>query len=246
MGLSLTIKTKQHVILTDCTYGNYEIQEAIGCSRQLLLKEKSGYGSLEGMDYLLSCSRYQILNESNIMDGIIYVKKNLGVIPGTMRKEKRKYEKELIREYENILKYLEQTSDYVFVNCTHISYEIKRNIQKLASMVVVNATQNIRDLNDFFSYPPEYISKALFCIGNYLEKDPENLQNIQRVYQLGNRWTGIIPYNKNFITAVEKGKALQFFRDYKLQSRDMNNSYFFRESFHMAEQLQKFKSWYSR
>ena len=110
-----------------------------------------------------------------------------------------------------------------------------------ADVIIVNVSQSETVLEEYFSMPSRYRSKSLFCIGNYIQEEPCNLKNIQRMYRIEGSEIGVIPYNTEFLSSLKKGKAVSFFSSHPVRARSYRNKDFFRESFRMADLIMQWE-----
>lgn len=244
-ALGITTLYKSSVVLAEIGFGQQKISKAITKKAESMVSEPFAYMDGEGMDYLMKRSKFHQLSEKNVSGGIVYVKDNLGYVPCANKQNKLLYELEFSKECGNILKQLNKMADFVFVDCNHVSEQVKIRTMDHADLIVVDVSQSERILDEYFSYPPAYHHKTLYCIGNYDEDDPCNVKNIQRLYRISNRKIMVLPYNVDFLSSLRKGKALSFFSSYGLKSRNQKNRQFFQEAFKVAEGIQNWEVEYA-
>lgn len=223
------------VIGMESGFGERGMEQAVDSRYESMVAEPFAYMDGEGMDYLLTSSSHGFLDEISAGDGVIYIRKNLGYVRSAVRKNRMVYEKELEQECQRILTTLANLADYVFINCSHSGEQVRRKIQKLADIVVVNVLQSGPVLDEYFSYPSEYQYKAMYCIGGYMGGEPYNLKNIQRLYRMGADDIGVIPYNAEFLSLLKKGRAFSFFENRHRNARYGSNRQFYNKTFQMAE-----------
>lgn len=240
-ALGITARDDSSVVFAELGFGRQKAVEAIGKKQEFMVKEPFAYMDGEGMDYLMKQSKFNHLSEKNAGAGIVYVKNNLGYVPCANKKNPLLYELEFSRECGNILKQLDKMADYVFVDCNHVSEQVRIQVMNYADLIVVDVSQTERILDEYFSYPPAYHHKSLYCIGNYDEEDPCNMKNIQRLYRITDKKIMVLPYNADFLLSLRKGKALSFFSASGLKSRYSKNREFFQEVFKMADGIQNWE-----
>lgn len=223
------------IILMESGFGTHQVEDALVGHAGGMVAEPFAYMDGEGLDYLIKRSRHNMLCEKTVGGGIVYVKNTLGYVPSAMKRNQAMYEMEFGRECENIITQLNKVANYVFIDCSGSSDTIRVKILKQADLVVVNTTQSAEILDEYFSCLPFYCYKSLYCIGNYISEEPFNLKNIQRLYRIGNRQIGMIPYNVEFLSAMHKGKILPFFENRPMRLRYHRNRHFFYELSKMAD-----------
>lgn len=236
-ALAIIQLRKKQVILVESGFGRHIVQNAVDKRVETMVREPFAYAEAEGMDYLLKRSQYQQLNESNVKEGVVFVTEKLGYVPSAMRKNRILYEEEFCAECQNILKMLDQTVDFVMVDCTNVAEQIRRRVEEKAQLIIVNVSQSERMLDEYFSTPELFRGKAMYCIGNYIREEPCNLKNIQRLYRIENQNIGVLPYNTEFLSSLNRGKVLQFFAEHPMKARRLRNKEFFNESFRLADQI---------
>lgn len=244
-ALALTQSREERIVLLQGEFGNYRIQEAVMGWKEQLVREPYAYMDGVGMDFLIKRSQYDMLDEQNVSEGIIYVRDNLAYVPGVLRKNRAGYEHEFQKECPNILRQLEKVADYVFVDCANVLPEAGRKIQEQADLVIMNLVQSKRVLDDYFMVPAAfpYRYKSMFCIGNYVKEEPCNVKNIQRLYRIEDQYMGIIPYNAEFLSSLKRGKAVHFFENRFVRSKYFGNQEFFHAAFQVADSIM---SWEER
>ena len=240
-ALAMTTEKKERVILLESGFGQHMVQDAVDTDTGMLVREPFAYMGGEGMDYLMKTSRYDMLSERNAAGGIVYVNDNLGYVPSAIRSNRMLYEAEFSRECQNILHQLDPLTDYVFVDCSYASEEIKRKIQAKAQLIVTNVSQSEKVLDEFFSCLPEVRHKAVYCIGNYMREEPCNLKNIQRLYRIDSAQIGVVPYNVEFLSSLQRGKAAAFFQNHMLRVQRERNRKFFREIHHLTKIIEEWE-----
>lgn len=236
-ALALTQLKKKRVVLVEGSFGQHIVQDAVDKRLETMVREPFAYMEAEGMDYLLKKSQYQQLNESSAKEGMVFVTEKLAYVPSAMRKNRLLFEEEFGAECQNIIKVLDRTTDFVMVDCSHTSECIRRRVEEKAQLIIVNVSQSERVLDEYFSSPELFRGKAMYCIGNYIREEACNLKNIQRLYRIENQNIGVIPYNTEFLSSMNRGKVLQFFAENSKRARHFRNRDFFLESFHMADQI---------
>lgn len=244
-GLAVQIRNQASVLMVQSGFGEHHVEEAIDKKNEVMIKEPFAYMEGEGMDYLMKKSSNNMLSEKTTSDGIVYVKENLGYVPGAVKKNRMMYEMEFSKQCKNILKELNKMADYILVDCTNASEPIKYKIQEEADLIIVNVSQQESVLDEYFSYPSSFRYKTAYCIGSYVGEEPCNLKNIQRLYRIDNKRIGIIPYNVEFQSALRKGKALTFFQNYPLRIRSYKNKDFFYELFKISEMILRWEEEHS-
>lgn len=236
-GLGVQTMKDVSVLMLESGFGKHHVEDAISKKTEIMVKEPFAYMEGEGMDYLMKKSSNHMLSEKNIGDGIVYVKEDLGYIPGAVKKSRMMYEMEFKKECQNILKELDKMADYIFVDCAHAADSVRQKIMEQADLIVVNVSQQEKVLDEYFSYPTALWNKTVYCIGNYIGEEPCNLKNIQRLYRIDNKQIGVIPYNVEFLASMRKGKALSFFQNYHLRARNYRNKEFFGELFKLSNMI---------
>lgn len=240
-GLALQMTKQASVLMLQSGFGEHQVEDAIAKKNEIMIKEPFAYMEGEGLDYLMKKSSNHLLSEKTTGDGIVYVKENLGYIPGAVKKNQMMYELEFSQECKNILKELDKMADYIFVDCTHAAETVKYKVQEEADLIIVNVSQQEKVLDEFFSYPSSFSYKTAYCIGNYVGEEPCNLKNIQRLYRIDNKRIGIIPYNVEFLSSLRKGKALSFIQNYPIKVKNYKNKDFFEELFKISNMIMQWE-----
>lgn len=128
-------------------------------------------------------------------------------------------DKEAIRAME----YLEQYSDYVFVDTASAPLGSSRKILQQSDFVVVNLYQNQQLLDHFFRNYSAIQERAFYLIGNYDEDSQLTRGEIMKRYQIPGCQIGVIPHNANFSDAISDGNLIPFLlKNYTCDDRSQN------------------------
>ena len=98
-----------------------------------------------------------------------------------------------------------------------------------ADIVVVNLSQDPKDIYDFFENYTSLKEKAVYIIGRYQPEKRWTRNRICYEYKIPRNKVGVIPYNVDFNDALENGK-LQHFLNYNYTGPvRLENDYFMRQ-----------------
>lgn len=211
-AIASSLRHNVKILLLDTSFGETTIQQSFMDSRCCMMKESVPYFNGIGIDYLIHTSKNNILNSETVREGMVPVRENLAYVPGTQSKNRDQYEQNLGLQCENIVSHLELQNDYIFLDCGNECSDINNKLLKLAHVVVVNLLQSKKDLDEFFQTRPFFFDKMIYLIGSYEADVKCNIAYIKHFYRIEDDCIGMIPDNEEYLSALQKGKALQYFK----------------------------------
>ncbi len=120
------------------------------------------------------------------------------------------FEYQFERDYQKIIRYLEQMSDYVMIDTASASLPSSRRILQQADLIVVNLCQNRQMLEHFFENYSEIRKKAFYILGNSDSQSEWCKQMVMKRFRIPYENVGVIPHNVQFADAMSDGKVISF------------------------------------
>ena len=210
VAITSVLNNKYKNLITQSHYNlnNFE-RPIIGTS----IKELSEQFADVGVDALARFQKTIPLNEEIIENCCIsLLSQRLNLLPGTTMLNEELFEKEMISAFPSILKASEEYHDIVFVDANSgRRNKITNKILEEADLIVVNHSQNISVIEDFFNNYSFDEKKTLYLIGNYNYQSKYNLRNLINSYKQFNKSNlAAIPYNVEYLDAQSSGEAIKF------------------------------------
>ncbi len=124
---------------------------------------------------------------------------------------------------------LEQFCDTVYIDTAVGNTLSSKIILEEADLIVVNLSQNLYILDDFFEHYQSLMKKSVFLLGNYTPESKYTRGYIIRKYHIPRDRVATIPYNVRFRDAVSNGSLISFLNNNYQCDRKNENYYFMRE-----------------
>jgi hypothetical protein len=177
-----------------------------------------------GIDALIRYCKYNALDQENFKNYTTTILKNkLDLLQGTAMTNKESFYSALGQMEDYILESALEYYDFVFSDAT-AGDSYSASLLAGADVIVVNLNQNKQVINDFFKDPiyKTYQEKCFFLMGKYDQASKYNRKNLIRQYDFNqknsfqkllgkNDMLGVIPYNVNYLDALNAGKVTDFF-----------------------------------
>lgn len=171
-------------------------------------------------------------------DSISLLEKRLALFPGTEKRSREVYEKDIEGIFKAILEEVAGCYDDVFIDVASGYNPFSKSVVESSDLTVVNLSQNIYVLQRYFNMPVE-TGKVQYLIGNYDSNSRYNLKNLQKLFQPLKHKTGVIPYNVEFVDAQNEGAVISFFLKNIDCSRESSNYEFIQSVKMMTELIEK-------
>lgn len=141
--------------------------------------------------------------------------------PGTHKKYAKEYIDTLIEKglyyvsrpvSQQIMERIEWNMDAVFVNLANRTDEEAKRMMKEADVLVVNLNQDEMSFDRFFRQYANLSARIVLLLGNYLEDAACNKSYLQNKYRISDEHIAVIPFNREFQLACEKGQIETYMR----------------------------------
>lgn len=171
-------------------------------------------------------------NSISLMD------RHLALFPGTEKKSREVYEKDIQDIFQAIINEVAGCYDDVFIDVASGYNEFSNSLIADADLTIVNLSQNIYVLQRYFNTP--HLNKnILYLIGNYDRNSRYNLKNLERMFPPLKKKTGVIPYNIEFVDAQNEGMVIPFFLKNIDCARESSNYEFIQSARRMAGLIER-------
>lgn len=203
--------------------------------RGYLDNEQAGL-SEHGIDALARFIKSNKLDKDNISNYTTSIlSKKLDLILGTSHTNKALYLRDLNTVIHQILNLAQAFYDLVFMDVSSGNNELSNKILAGSDIIIVNLSQNMNVINDFFENFTGDLGKCVFVIGRYDSNSKFNKKNLMRKYNIKKNLC-VIPYNIEFSDACSEGRAVDFFLK-NLQAKKDDLNYGFMEEVRNAVRL---------
>lgn len=167
-----------------------------------------------GMDSLLRAAKSNQLSSEDIHTYTkTLIDNRLYILPGTMRSDEKLFIKDLEESILEILYYSKTMYDFIFIDAGSSLNEVTDKILKAADIVVVNISQNVKVLEDFFSKRNwnENLNhkKIIPVIGAYDRESIFTAKYIKRIFGYKED-IYIVPYCTELLDVHNNSNLLQF------------------------------------
>ncbi len=194
------------------------------------LRETGGYYVKYGLEYILKRIFIGETHEEIIKSSTInLLLSNMFLLPSGMVFNKEVFNYDFSLVHDELFEMLEKAGDYVFIDTESNQNLSTKQILYDADIVVVNLSQNSKNIYDFFENYTSLREKAVYIVGKYQPEKRWNRKKICYEFNIPRNKIGVIPYNSEFSEALEYGK-LQYFLNYNFTGPvRMENEYFMRQ-----------------
>lgn len=136
------------------------------------------------------------------------------------------------RTYKEIAKIANRYYNLVLVDISGSPEEsITRSILEESDIVVVNLPQNIKKINEYLELKRTnkvfYTEKTIVLIGRCDKNSKYNAKNLSRQTNIRDLYP--VPYNTQFLEAINEGKITEFFTKFRGRIHPDENTYFLEE-----------------
>ena len=194
------------------------------------LRETGGYYVKYGLEYILKRIFIGEAHEEIIRSSTInLLLSNMFLLPSGMVFNKEVFNYDFSLVHNELFEMLEKAGDYVFIDTESNQNLSTKQILYDADIVVVNLSQNSKNIYDFFENYTALREKAVYIVGKYQPEKRWTRKKICYEFNIPRNRIGVIPYNSEFSDALEYGK-LQYFLNYNFTGPvRMENEYFMRQ-----------------
>ncbi len=178
-----------------------------------------------GIDALSRVIKFNKLEKNDISSYTTTVLKNrLDLLCGTRNTNKEIYANNLRDVIPLVLQSAKMYNDLVFIDTASGNNDISNIILEKSDLIVVNLSQSILVLEDFFSCYGDMKEKIMVILGRYDENSKYNLKAIRKRFGFNN--IHVIPYNTEFADACCESRTVDFFLK-NLQADKHDYNYYF-------------------
>lgn len=194
------------------------------------LRETGGYYVKYGLEYILKRIFTGETHDEIVKNSTInLLLSNMFLLPSGMVFNKEVFNYDFSLVHNELFKMLERIGDYVFIDTESNQNLSTKQILYDADIVVVNLSQDPKNIYDFFENYTSLKEKAMYIIGRYQPEKRWTRKRICYEYNIPMNRIGVIPYNVEFNDALEHGK-MQHFLNYNYTGRvRLENDYFMRQ-----------------
>ncbi len=234
LGISRNILLENH-------YGYHNIAQMLLPQEQVAeLKECGNYYGNYGIEYVLKRlyggeSGDELLRQA----AISLLCKGLYYLPQSYIVNKEVFNYEFNLAYKELFQCLEEFAKYIFVDIEQNQNLTSNAILSDADLIVVNLTQDIRILREFFDNYPSIQEKSVYLIGAYQPELSWSYRKICYEFHIRQDKIGMIPYNMEFADAMENGRTLQFLNRNYEKASGRENAYFMNKCKKAAVMIRK-------
>lgn len=195
-----------------------------------------------GIDALTRYIKSAPLDEEVIEScSISLLNKQLNLLPGTAKYNRKIYENDISKTITGILHAASKCHDLVFIDTKSGINDLSMKIMKDSDIVVVCLNQNKSILENYANISEIRNKKVFYLIGNYDYNSRYNLYNLRKSFSwLRNNNSAIIPYNTEYMDAQSDGQVIQFILKNMDCDKDDNNGYFINQVKLAVNKLMKY------
>lgn len=209
----------------------------------LRIKETSEYFMDVGLDALIRNYKAGKLDD-DIIENCCISLPNTGIhlLPGTCKSNRESFEYEMNSVFVNLISVIEELGHIIFIDVSSGDNLITEKTIDVSDVVVINLSQNISIMDDFFKKYNKLIPrKTFYLIGNYDKNSKYNINNIRRRYHkyinLSN--SGVIPYHTKYLDALCDGKVIEYLLENLSCDKRDENWYFINQIKNTTRKLMK-------
>jgi hypothetical protein len=242
VALTISLAGRKRCLLTQ-THFNFNNLEAPLVGSNSKNTASSDYFRDVGLDALIRNFKSCKLNR-DILDNccVTFQNTNISLLPGTSKSNKDSFEYEMNNVLLNLLRTMEELTGILFIDICSGDNPLSLKIIADSDLTVVNLSQNIGMIDTFLNNNKETMQKKVFFLmGNYDRQSKYNLQNLRRRYwkQISVLNSGTIPYNANFLDAMNDGKVIEFLKANLGCEKEDENYYFIQQVRKAADKILK-------
>ncbi len=190
------------------------------------------YG-LEGVLMQIYQGRYENITKASIdlvIPGLSYFTRNRII-------QKDIFEFRLQNSMGNLYSFLDTNYNYTFTDLENASNHTTFRILERADLIVVNLSQRPGVIPEFINNYSNLLPKTYILISKYQYENNAWLVNIRRKYRIRKNKIGIVPYNRDYIDALYRGRALHFIESLIKKPDSRTNKYFINEVMKAANDI---------
>lgn len=193
------------------------------------LREKGVYYDRNGMESLLKRIYSGETGKKIVRQALTpLLFSSMNYLPQSRIVNKEVFDYEFNLVHKELFQALEGVADFVFVD-TESNQNLSSNlILNEADLIVVNLTQDPKELEYFFMNYESLLDKAVFLIGNYCPDFSWNVTRICHEYHISYSKIGVIPMNLELNMALSQGRLLTFLNLNYYKPAGKENGYFIR------------------
>lgn len=147
--------------------------------------------------------------------------------------------------FMHILKECEKSVSYpdgdIYIDTSVGRCGSTKKILKDADIVVVNLSQNLKQLEHFFENYSCIRDKAFFVIGNYVKDSFVSRERICSLFKIENSRMAVVPQLMEFDAAMQQGELLSFVLNHLPCQEGTESAIFMKEVWNGIKKLQQMK-----
>lgn len=239
---------KKHVIITHTQQGlnNLEAPLIGSNANDINGKITEDYFLDIGIDALIKNFKAAQLDKETVEDCCVaFPETKILLLPGTTQKNKLFFNQNVEEILPSLLRNVDDYTDIlisdVSTGCNDLSFKLICD----ADLTVVNLSQNMRLVENYFKNYHEEISKRakkmFFLFGNYDDNVKYSINNIRTIYRkyIKHNNSGVIPYCPLFLDAQNDRSVIDFLKS-SLENNESKNEeqrYFIHRSILSVEKM---------
>lgn len=219
-------------ILLENHFNSRKGLESVLVQREKLdfLRETGGYYIKYGLEYILKRIFIGETHDEIVKNSTInLLLSNMFLLPSGMVFNKEVFNYDFSLVHSELFKMLERVGDYVFIDTESNQNLSTKQILYDADIVVVNLSQDPKNIYDFFENYTSLKEKAVYIIGKYQPEKRWTRKRICYEYNIPRNRIGVVPYNVEFNDALEHGKVQNFLNCNYAGNIRVENDYFMRQ-----------------
>ncbi len=158
-------------------------------------------------------------------------------------------ELQLLESAEHLLELFSHYFSDIWIDLSATNRVSTRKILDLADCVVVNLSQNLQQIDDFFRNYSNVKNKAFYILGNYEKDSCITEEWLRNQFRIPEEQMGVICHNRALADACGKGRLLPFL--YEGYAKEKKNEHYesfleLTKTYHKMEQEISKRKWKSR
>lgn len=197
-----------------------------------------------GIDALIRNFKAESLQQEIIESCCIsFPNTNILLLPGSTQKNKSFFQHNVENMIPTLIGKMEPFFDVIVTDVISGRNELSFQLMEQADLVVVNLSQNIKLIEQYFTLFHKDISdiskRIFFLFGNYNDNSKYNIHNIRRKYHkyFNHRNSGVIPSSCLFLDAQNDNRLIEFIQNGLQSEQEEEQSKFILKAMTAAEKM---------
>lgn len=197
----------------------------------------------KGIEHLIRKIHSGFSMENAVSNSVMtFMEDQINYLPQNYLMNQEVFDYEFNQVLNPMFQLLEQFCDTVYIDTAVGNVLSSKIILEEADLIVVNLSQNLYILDDFFEHYQSLIKKSVYLLGNYTPESKYTRGYIIRKYQIPRDRIATIPYNVYFKDAVTSGNLISFLNNNYQCGRKSENYYFMREVKKAIAMIEKYRN----